>query len=466
MAMVKHVLRELESLLKDPLDFIRTIELDDNNIFQWRGKMIGPEDSPYRGGLFEFDLDFPTEFPFRPPLFKFTTKIYHPNIHYHYGTVSLDLSKLRCTPNRVVRPFLEGVYSLLVYPNFDTPIELITSTLNNYDMRKHEDLAKQWTCQYALENISQSPSSVENEENISQSPPSVENEENISQSPPSVENGGNISQSPPSVENGGNISQSPPSVESGIVVQYTPTASPTTSESLDKISQSCTLVWLGIIDINIENCLLPNNVTARQKFSKPCQCISYITSFPQDKYYLIMSGFFDKNVLPLIHNLPQVVSIYIYCDWERGSKEMEWTNNYSKFSGIFVDKDSLFDALNEEIHSLVRTDVEITLKPPVKNCLSAATAYRNLGCALFQKQDYDRALLNFQKASELMSHSETLDLANTFNNIGCVYDKKLNHEEALKYYEKALDLSLKILPTDDPSIIEYLNNISVIVRRR
>lgn len=42
--------------------------------------MKGPIGSPYEGGQFIIDADFPEEFPFKFPHLKFRTPIWHPNI--------------------------------------------------------------------------------------------------------------------------------------------------------------------------------------------------------------------------------------------------------------------------------------------------------------------------------------------------------------------------------------------------
>ena len=35
---------------------------------------------PYDVGAFKIDLNFPTEYPFKPPILTFATPIYHPNV--------------------------------------------------------------------------------------------------------------------------------------------------------------------------------------------------------------------------------------------------------------------------------------------------------------------------------------------------------------------------------------------------
>lgn len=42
--------------------------------------ITGPPGTPYEGGSFIVDVKIPTEYPFRPPLMRFETNVWHPNI--------------------------------------------------------------------------------------------------------------------------------------------------------------------------------------------------------------------------------------------------------------------------------------------------------------------------------------------------------------------------------------------------
>jgi ubiquitin-conjugating enzyme E2 D/E len=92
------------------------------DIFHWWAIIVGPEDSPYEGGLFHLDIHFPKDFPFRPPKCTFTTKIYHPNINTN-GTIGLDILRDQWSPALTTSTLLLSICSLLTDANPDWPFD-------------------------------------------------------------------------------------------------------------------------------------------------------------------------------------------------------------------------------------------------------------------------------------------------------------------------------------------------------
>ncbi|XP_005598201.1 ubiquitin/ISG15-conjugating enzyme E2 L6 isoform X2 [Equus przewalskii] len=70
---------ELEDLQKQLPRYLRDLFSDDADVLVWHALLL-PEKPPYNLKAFKLRINFPEEYPFRPPTVKFTTKIYHPNV--------------------------------------------------------------------------------------------------------------------------------------------------------------------------------------------------------------------------------------------------------------------------------------------------------------------------------------------------------------------------------------------------
>src|SRR5437868_4656181 len=80
-ACVKRLQKEI-SLLPTTVDESIKLTPSSSSITEWTAIIIGPPDSYYEGYEFDLAISVPSEYPLVPPLVKFKTKIFHPNVYF------------------------------------------------------------------------------------------------------------------------------------------------------------------------------------------------------------------------------------------------------------------------------------------------------------------------------------------------------------------------------------------------
>jgi ubiquitin-conjugating enzyme E2 D/E len=144
---LKRIQKELLDLQKDP-PANYSASPKENDQFHWQAHIVGPDDSPYAGGVFYLSIYFPTDYPFRPPRCNFITKIYHPNINEN-GSVSIDILKDQWSPLLTISKLLKYISSLLIDPNPDDPCMHEVARLYKTNRAKFNSSAREWSIKYA-----------------------------------------------------------------------------------------------------------------------------------------------------------------------------------------------------------------------------------------------------------------------------------------------------------------------------
>ena len=119
MSASKRINKELQDLSKDPPSSCSAGPVGDD-LFHWQSTIMGPKDSPYENGIFFLNINFPTDYPFKPPKVQFTTKIYHCNVNSN-GSICLDILQSQWSPALTISKVLLSVCSLLTDPNPGAP---------------------------------------------------------------------------------------------------------------------------------------------------------------------------------------------------------------------------------------------------------------------------------------------------------------------------------------------------------
>ena len=126
------------------------VKLISENITHWEVTLPGPTQSPFEDGNFILDLQFPTDYPFKPPTIKFVTRVYHPNIS-SLGAICLDILKDQWSPALSVYKVLLSISSLLADPNPNDPLAADVATVYKNDRERYNKTVKEWVNKYAKE---------------------------------------------------------------------------------------------------------------------------------------------------------------------------------------------------------------------------------------------------------------------------------------------------------------------------
>jgi ubiquitin-conjugating enzyme E2 D/E len=88
----------------------------DDNMHKWTISMMGPDKSDYAGQELSLSVDFPEDYPYKPPKIKFLTvnKLKsHPNIHQD-GSICVDILKEEWSPILTITKVMVSLMSLLI----------------------------------------------------------------------------------------------------------------------------------------------------------------------------------------------------------------------------------------------------------------------------------------------------------------------------------------------------------------
>jgi ubiquitin-conjugating enzyme E2 D/E len=145
---VQKELQEISTPTNDSQNLIYSVSPTDKNILKWSGYIFGPVGSPYQGGIFRLEIEFPPNYPFKPPKIYFKTKLYHPNIS-ESGGICLDILKNMWSPALSISKVLLSISSLLTDPNPNDPLSPDVASVYKSNRKLFDQTAREWTAQYA-----------------------------------------------------------------------------------------------------------------------------------------------------------------------------------------------------------------------------------------------------------------------------------------------------------------------------
>jgi ubiquitin-protein ligase len=148
----KRITKEYAEVSQDPPPGFTVALPPSSAIHTWHITLAPPPESPYHPGRFGILLTLPAEYPFKPPVVKFLTRIYHPNVsNDSLGGVCLAILKPDVwKPSTKLRAVLEALRNLLLEPQPDDPLEDRIAEEYRNDRSSYNKNVKTHVDKYAL----------------------------------------------------------------------------------------------------------------------------------------------------------------------------------------------------------------------------------------------------------------------------------------------------------------------------
>ena len=148
MAALKRIQKDFQEFENTPPALCTGGPDDEDDMFKWTITMEGPEGSPYEGGNFVFKIEFPQDYPFKPPKVHVDTKVFHPSIN-DQGHICMNELKDQWSPKLSLCKLLTLISSMFSEPDPDSQLVPDVAKLLKEDPEKFKATAKEWTEKYA-----------------------------------------------------------------------------------------------------------------------------------------------------------------------------------------------------------------------------------------------------------------------------------------------------------------------------
>jgi len=146
---VRRIAKELGDIQRDTESKVMAQPANGDDLSHLKASFQGPPETPYEGGTYIVDIKIPNEYPFRPPVMKFETKLWHPNVSSQTGAICLDTLGSAWSPVLTIKSALLSLQSLLSTPEPKDPQDAEVAGMLVNHPEQFERVAREWAVKYA-----------------------------------------------------------------------------------------------------------------------------------------------------------------------------------------------------------------------------------------------------------------------------------------------------------------------------
>ncbi|CAF3798650.1 unnamed protein product [Rotaria sordida] len=252
--------------------------------------------------------------------------------------------------------------------------------------------------------------------------------------------------------------------------------------SVRRILQNFLLIWL---DANIDeskkdfkNSLkhLRHIVASITTFTDSQECVNFLSEIKKEKVFMIVSGSLGQYIVPEIHTLPQLDSIYVFC----GNQLLheEWAKTISKVKGVYTDIEPICKAIQIDRERCDQAMISISFRG-----IDPLFMYTQLFKEVLLEIDDDdtksiKELVDYCRLQNDIAEDEIKKIEQEYHHhspiwwyttpyfiysmLNRVYYNIGEYSKALSFYEQALDISKDTLPPNHPDLAACYNNIGLV----
>ena len=153
LAAMKYLKEEYTNFQRDPIVALGCSRglINPGDIFHWKISLIGPQDTPYAGGIFILTADFPDDYPNGKPEVKFINKMYHLNVSPSNGHVCISTLN-NWKPRTPFSDIMTSIFALFYNQNPNSPYNNAQAEEFKNNRAEFDRKAREWTQQYAAMN--------------------------------------------------------------------------------------------------------------------------------------------------------------------------------------------------------------------------------------------------------------------------------------------------------------------------
>lgn len=140
--------REMENFNRDPPDNCSLRYAPGDDALHWTATIIGPNGTPYEGGYFNFDINFPSDYPNSAPRIRCLTRIFHCNIN-EKGGICLDILLGKWNHNMNIYVAIITICALLNLPNDAHGLNQEAVQLHRTNLSEYNARARSHTLRFA-----------------------------------------------------------------------------------------------------------------------------------------------------------------------------------------------------------------------------------------------------------------------------------------------------------------------------